>query len=378
MAAKSKPPDAVYPKPYAKNNISYRFDGLTEDQAVKLFSMRHIECLGFSEESKILLGNILIKFAKRGLLSDNIRGRIVAVFQNAPFDEVESVLNSYVDWLNAGKPKGTYYENRRRLYGSEVAKEKLSDMRKCSSATAKMNIDRTILSPTSRKKAAASKKINAAKDAEYNLKRSNLRAEYYTSRGYSKEEADILVEDAKRNFVLGLNWFVNRYGVEDGTFRYKEMIIKRTRTNQQRLRENCHNRSCGYSKASQVVFDVIKDHLKNKWGLTDDAIRYATNGGEHPLYSADGKAYYLDFCLQSHGIVIEYNGIAWHPRADIIWRPIFGRHELDTIESDKRKDDLIRSRFPHYLVVWDDKIDYAEILNFIDESMISCITKRAI
>lgn len=204
------------------------------------------------------------------------------------------------------------------------------------------------------------KKINAlqknAKRKAIENNNINTRLEYYTSRGYSEEEAKQMLKE--RQNTSSLSKYIERYGEEEGTKKFNERQIKwqatlNAKSDEEKQRiynlkiegfkkaremqsENGgHN--LGYSKISQELFESICKDNRIKMLIND--IYYATKGSkvnneyELKLYSPDDNekiTIFMDFFVESLNKCIEFDGTYWHSSEE-------------SIEKDKKRDELLNS-----------------------------------
>lgn len=125
------------------------------------------------------------------------------------------------------------------------------------------------------------------------------RIDYYTSRGYSEEEAARLLAESQSTFSL--EKCIEKYGEEEGK--------KRWIARQEKWLKNFHKNV--YSKVSQDLFNKITIQLPDR-----DDIYYATNNnGEYTLRTKD-KYYKLDFYVDGLKKAIEFDGDFWHDQSN--------------------------------------------------------------
>src|SRR5690606_12033861 len=121
----------------------------------------------------------------------------------------------------------------------------------------------------------------------------------WISKGYSEEEATKMVSERQKTFSK--EKCISKYGEEKGL----EIFNERTAKWLNSLFQN-GNMVIGYSKSSQILFDLISKKMKIK------SYRYATNGGEFKLKRNDGGYYVYDFVDLNHKKIIEFNGDMFH------------------------------------------------------------------
>ena len=77
------------------------------------------------------------------------------------------------------------------------------------------------------------------------------------------------------------------------------------------------------------------------------------------------KTYYYDFCLKPLKLIVEYNGIYFHPRDIDEWR----RKDIsfeDALHKDTQKLDFIRALGYDVIVVWEDDDVECKIKEIVD------------
>jgi hypothetical protein len=139
----------------------------------------------------------------------------------------------------------------------------------------------------------------------------NTKIEYYLAKGLSLEDAQSALFE--RQIKNGLDYYINKYGIEQGTVKYNNRIAKyskKIKDARSSFPEKWKTSSKRYSNSSKRFFDNLIndiDYLKN---LT---IFYANN--EHFIYDKiNKKIYFYDFYIEELNIIIEYHGIVWHPK----------------------------------------------------------------
>jgi hypothetical protein len=210
------------------------------------------------------------------------------------------------------------------------------------------------------------------------------RPEYWKSRGYSDEDSNKL---AKNSAKRDLKHFIEKYGKEEGTKKYKDIrdkisnyysiksIIEREKCSleeAENIRENwiinTHTgKNSKYSKSSMLYFEDILSNIELPDGLLEKTY-YAENEFGH--YDKELNRYYFyDFVIEPLKICIEYNGIIWHPKSpNQDWiQPNTNKSAKEVYETDLRKKELLEREGYTYFIVWDDDINYnkKDIINTI-------------
>ena len=200
--------------------------------------------------------------------------------------------------------------------------------------------------------------------------------EYWTNKGFSEDESKkIISERASRK----LSFFITKYGTEDGTIKYNQMIEKRKfsyslegfifkygeelGTEKYHAVINSKLISCGaISKISKKLFDRFYDYVISK-NIKITLIR------EHPL-----SYYQVDCYIPEYNCIIEFYGDYWHANKEL--NMIFIDEETTNKKiylDGERIDHLIKhDDVKKIIIVWewvfrkcDENVYFSEILNFI-------------
>jgi predicted nuclease with TOPRIM domain len=139
----------------------------------------------------------------------------------------------------------------------------------------------------------------------------NTKIEYYLAKGLSLEAAQAALFE--RQIKNGLNYYINKYGIEKGSLEYEERILKyskQIKTLRSAFPEKWKTSNKKYSDSSKRFFDSLINEVDSLNTLT---IYYANN--EHFIYDTiNKKIYFYDFYVKELNIIIEYHGLVWHPR----------------------------------------------------------------
>lgn len=142
---------------------------------------------------------------------------------------------------------------------------------------------------------------------------------YWTDCGFSYDDAKSLVANVQGR---SLDFFISKYGQELGTEKFNSWVEKTIRTSGSVSTESIDFFNMLLEKTSIPVDDV----LYNKKELTL----------KHSL-----GFYKYDFTILSMSVIIEYNGVAWHPKSSIdSWvhpHKLYTAHEKFEIDSKKIK-----------------------------------------
>lgn len=155
--------------------------------------------------------------------------------------------------------------------------------------------------------------LKASRSANLNRKPEsfNTKIEYYLAKGLSLEDAQSALFE--RQIKNGLDYYINKYGIENGTLKYEKRILKygkKIKAARLAFPEKWKTSSKRYSNSSKRFFDSLINDINYLNQLT---IFYANN--EHFIYDKiNKKIYFYDFYIKELNIIIEYHGIVWHPK----------------------------------------------------------------
>jgi hypothetical protein len=179
--------------------------------------------------------------------------------------------------------------------------------------------------------------------------------DYWLNKGYTKEEADIL-----RRKYLVLNdedSMIARYGPEKGSILYKERVRK-FKESTEKNRKN--RKSAGYVSKESKSFFVKLYKFCRKSGIEKNDIYFGIDGSKEFFIRKPGSknsGRFFDFAIPKINLVVEYNGVFWHPRNEEEWRnPWILFDDAMLIETEKA--DMCKARGYSLFTIWsdDDKI----------------------
>ncbi len=126
--------------------------------------------------------------------------------------------------------------------------------------------------------------------------------EYWVEKGYSEEDAKKKISELQSTF--NLNKCIDKYGKEEGYKKWKERQIK-----WQESLNKVGFHQLGHSKISQELFnEITKKYLEDD----KDYIFYETKNKEYTLKNNNGFYYRYDFCDLKRRKFIEFNGDIYH------------------------------------------------------------------
>lgn len=228
--------------------------------------------------------------------------------------------------------KSSSYESLVKKYGESVAKEKyaLQIERKAHAHTIQGYIDRY--------------------GFDEGTKRYVERQEKF-KKSWSKIPKDEL-ERIRKLQSCTLESFRKRYGDLKGTSMYVE------------ARKKASSRA---SLESLRVFLPLYAELLNR-GFLDDDILFGYGSKKEKYLHEDETFYYYDFCIESLKLIVEFNGLMFHPKTpdDTKWYHPFNPN---ITAEEKFKYDQVKNKFAEdngyrVIIVWED-VDSASNLRYI-------------
>lgn len=190
---------------------------------------------------------------------------------------------------------------------------------------------------------------------------SPLCIEYYISRNIidMKYINDKILEQKSKSWV---------YCADEAT---KKLILKKCKTTKIKNIENgSMPKNGGYSIQANKFFSKLIRLLPNE--IVKNVITIETTGREYWIRDTNDKTkyYFIDFCIPNI-FAIEYNGNAYHPKAEIDdnYRAYLlgGLSTKDKYEYDRRKCLSIENTGMALLEIWDNEIDINFTLDWIKE-----------
>lgn len=169
----------------------------------------------------------------------------------------------------------------------------------------------------------------------------------------------------RQKYTTSLEYFIEKYGLEDGTNKYDELCNKRMF-------------KFGYSKISQDLFNELSKRLNNF------TLKYATNNSEQSFdFIGRNKSFkfYLDFYIKELNLGIEFNGDKWHANPDIykendIPLPFRNLSAQGIWNKDKVKNDYLHTKLNKLIIIWEYDLNkngidktVSDILSIIDEEI---------
>lgn len=250
----------------------------------------------------------------------------------------------------------------------------------------------------------------------------NTKIEYWINKGYSEDEAKIRISNRQRTFTkeklitkygdniglrlwtnrqekwqntlkennssvvlnkkksVSLNSFIKKYGT-DGFERYikfrgycgsdenllrKAIQLSKDRYNNYDYVSNFYknlkvNKYTKYKASKESLFYFIKLYkVLRKKGFNRGDILFGIRGSDEFCIKKDKKKYYYDFCIPSIKLIIEYNGIRYHPNKDVLskdewdtWKePYKERNADEKYKYDLYKENIAKEHGYDMLILW--------------------------
>lgn len=185
--------------------------------------------------------------------------------------------------------------------------------------------------------------------------------EYWTNLGYTREEAELL---RKQYLVLNdKESMIQRHGDSEGLRLYNHRVDKFKESS----KRNWKNRkSAGYVSKESKLFFVQLYKFCRKLGIQRKDIYVGIAGAKEffirrPAEENSGR--FFDFAIPKLNIVVEYNGVFWHPRKEEEWRNPWISFD-DAMILEREREELCAGRGYNLFTVWsdDDKIDKLHML----------------
>ena len=185
------------------------------------------------------------------------------------------------------------------------------------------------------------------------------------------KDADRIIEERNRQRSSSLERCVERYGIEEGTRRYKEQRLKKSKSHTLKGYIERYGLNDGYDKfkeqkcekmkfraslASLEVFLPLYDILCFR-GYDENDIHFGYEDKREYFLIADGKFYSYDFTIKSLNLIIEFNGIKFHPKSpDANWVNPLTPSVLaeEKFEYDRKKCLVAEKNGFKVITVWDD------------------------
>ena len=162
--------------------------------------------------------------------------------------------------------------------------------------------------------------------------------EYWTRQGYTKDEAKQIIHD--RSVANGLDFYIKKYGQEEGTQLYNERII-----NWQKKMFQEQNRS---DIAAEFFLQISKLNPSDKQYFGEN---------EYCIDFDNAKTYFPDYIDLNKFKIIEFYGDFWHanPLKYNADKKIFEKTAQEIWDHDKQRIDKLNNLGYNVLIIWENE-----------------------
>lgn len=177
--------------------------------------------------------------------------------------------------------------------------------------------------------------------------------EFWLYRGYSHIESEDKINEMLKKTNCSLESMIDRHGEEIGCKLYNETKIKRKNTLVER-----YGRTNGFmprvSKKSVKFFIPIYKFIR-KLGIPRDDIHWGISGSREYVLNSNDSIHFYDFTIKSLKVIIEFNGLLFHPRGNILeWTSPLISDPIKKYENDQlKKQKTIDAGF-NFIEIWED------------------------
>lgn len=241
---------------------------------------------------------------------------------------------------------------------------------------------------------------------EISTKKDSMSYKFFLKKNsYDYEKASIEYEKRKESVLINLDFFINKFNdIEIGIEEFEKHKINisntmkkyhSTLTKEERVKkhsiytllnkiEDLEERKEIYnnwlkkvtvpitraSKESLLVFNEVIDFLKS---ININDIYIGKDDNKEYFIRDDDYIFFYDFTILSKKIIIEYNGVAFHPKLENIetFKPIGTKlTPTELYNKQKYKIDLAKSSGFKVLEIWsDDEYKVQKCINFIKNNI---------
>jgi hypothetical protein len=209
------------------------------------------------------------------------------------------------------------------------------------------------------------------------LGRTETQLKYWIERGYS--EVDAKEKLSYRQNTISLSKYVKRYGDELGLIKYKKRIDEISYTSSRDFyvdkygdetgnliyNEILSKRTVGFNKSSKEAFLFllpIYKFIRNE-GIEISDVYWGVGSSNEWFIKNDKSIFFYDFFIKPLNIIIEYHGVAFHPkRGDENWISPHGvKYDFKIKIDDIKRELAVNSGFDYLYVYSDDNLKTKQI-----------------
>ncbi len=259
--------------------------------------------------------------------------------------------------------KNNSLETLIKLYGEEEGREKHNTFKKKISDYVKEN---PIKNQSPVRSDEIRKKISRTRKETNKKRKMQLSESLIDEANIRRIEYDQLFGDGKYDAlkkrmkgIFSLDWFIGKYGEDDGTNKYKERCKHIKNTTHFKTYNNT-NRS-NISKVSQKLFNMLyEDQSLN---LRNENVYYQDLNHEHACFTGRN----FDFVVLDRNKIIEFNGDKFHANPTIYqpndtpnpYLPNLKASQIWTDDADKNQ--MAKNNGFEVLVIWETEFKNNEL-----------------
>lgn len=209
------------------------------------------------------------------------------------------------------------------------------------------------------------------------LGRTETQLKYWIEKGYS--EVDAKEKLSYRQNTISLSKYVKRYGDELGLIKYKKRIDEISYTSSRDFyvdkygdetgnliyNEILSKRTVGFNKSSKEAFLFLLPIYKfiRNGGIEMSDVYWGVGSSNEWFIKNDKSIFFYDFFIKPLNIIIEYHGVAFHPkRGDENWISPHGvKYDFKIKIDDIKRELAVNSGFDYLYVYSDDNLKTKQI-----------------
>lgn len=294
-------------------------------------------------------------------------------------------------YLNRSYLPNSAFKLGYKTYSKTITEEELLQIKSCNTLSYKFWVFKGYSEDEAKNKIRITQANNTAKKlAKYTkeeARKFNHRTkEYYIVKGYSENEAKTIISESQKTFTL--EKCIDRHGVMEGykSWRIRQIEWQNTLQNKSKLELNLINKSKGKtfgqmtekfgidrakdiitsrsikfgraSNESLTVFGPIFNYCVDELDLLPENIRLGINSSyEMSLFNNDNTKHYMyDFTILGINVIIEFNGVAFHPKTpDLNWSSPYGANGETSYYQYEEKLKVAKELGYNILVLWSDE-----------------------
>jgi hypothetical protein len=339
--------------------------GLNREYKIKYFIRKRLELPKVGSDKKIY-------WEKRGWSEEDIeKKRNIKKMPSSPM--------KVTNWLNK------INEKTGQLYTIEEAEYKVRSFRKLNK---EYWLEKGYSEEESTNKVKEYQKENSNKFVKKILEnpdkykdRTITQVEYWVKNGFSKEDS---IKKIKANQdKSSIEFFIKKYGEEEGTIRYMDRLKQLSYTSSKKYytdkygsdkgnsiyTEIIKRRTIGFNRSSKEAFRFLLPIYKflRKCDIDKKEIYWGVGSSSEWFINSNNCLFFYDFTIPSLKIVIEFHGIAFHPKEnEYNWVSIYGETYEYKYNIDKLKKEIAEKNGFQYFHIYSDEDINAKQIEIIE------------